>query len=99
MKYLFEYSEFSDHWRSDKDIEFMNSLEKGDYVLITCDDHGLKNNVMILTTDPEETADGFTVHAKDINGGHYKTYYDHEIVKKLTPEEAEYLIAINKYNL
>ena len=100
MKHLKLYEVYQNYKWGDKlkEIEFMNSLKKGDYVLISCEDYELKNELMILTNDPIKTADGFMVEAAD-RMMRIMPYFDYEIVKKLTPEEAEFLISVNKYNL
>lgn len=75
-------------------------LKKGDYVLVTCPDLDVDNEVVILTNDPELTNDGFVIHAKGANDYlPYHTYYDYEIVKKLTPNEVEFYSTVKKYNL
>ena len=81
------------------DIEFMNSLKKGDYVIIDSELYDLEDEVMILTSEPFMYADGFTVQAKDATNEIIEVFYDYEIVRKLTPQEAEFRITTKKYNL
>jgi len=77
------------------------ALKKGDYVIISSFDLGVINELMILDEDPQLNNDGFTVVAQNPFNQRtmLNTFYDYEIVKKLTPEEAEFQMNLKKYNL
>ena len=81
--------------------KFANTLKSGDYVLINCKDYNVNNEVMILSGEPSLHSEGFTIVAYKLGSSENtaETFYDYEIVKKLTPQEAELYIATNKYNL
>ena len=81
------------------DVINIDNIKRGDYVFISCDTYDLEEEPMEVTSNPEKTYDGFSIHARDLKGGHYETYYDYEIERKLTSKEIEYYKNIAKYNL
>lgn len=89
MKYIREYNKYKE----------VKKYRTGDYVLITCDDFNFKDELMIISEKPKLNQDGFTIDARGEEDIEDYTFYDYEIVKKLTPIEAELYKNAKKYNL
>jgi len=79
--------------------DYLN-LKKGDYLIVKTDDGRIDNEVVIITAGPVKKRKHFKSFAVELPDyvGEY-LIDDHEIVKKITPEEAKILISANKYNL
>lgn len=79
-----------------------DNINKGDYVMITCDDYNIKKEIMIVHSK-QTKRHGYTidVHKIDdtIKDGYRYTIFDYEIVKKISQEDAELYINTKKYNL
>lgn len=89
MRYIREYNKY----------EEKKKFRRGDYILVTCDDFNFKDELMRISEEPKITHDGFTIEARAEDDIEDYTFFDHEIVKKLTPREAELYKNAKKYNL
>jgi hypothetical protein len=95
MKYI-KYFET----RDEKIDSLFKSLKEGDYVIVNAPIINVHNELMKLKTDPEKSGSYyFTISALSLKDGSYQSFYEYEIVKKITPEEAEIMIDTAKYNL
>ena len=102
MKYLKTYEGHDKQYYAD--IKELHRLAKtykaGDIVIINCPDLGVNNEAMVLSKDAIKHKEGFTVHAYRLGTTDQGLeFYDYEIVKKISPREAELYRDINKYNL
>lgn len=80
-------------------INYKN-INRGDYVIVTCTDYNLQEEIMIVNSK-QQTPDGFNIRARllsDMIEDGY-TIFDHEIVEKISPKQAEIYLTAKKYNL
>ena len=76
--------------------------KKGDYVLITSDDYDFINEPMIISKNPEllgMSGTDFIIRAKMPDDIEDYSFYDYEIIRKISKKEAEMILAAKKYNI
>lgn len=100
MKYLKKFEQSYDN-----QLE-ITDLKNDDYVIVNCPDLNINNEILQLRDDPmynnfNDEGSGFTIKAGKPGSDRFdnNTFFDHEIVRKLNTEEANFLLNVNKYNL
>lgn len=88
MKYLKKFESITS--------QEIKKLKKGDYLIVKMDDDRIDNELVIFMAHGKRN-ELMSVELPDYDGEYL--IYPHEIVKKLTPEEAKIFISANKYNL
>lgn len=93
MKYIKKFEQQTE----DSDLD---NLKVGDYVLVNIPDFEVIDEARIVT-EIYKNIDGFTVTAVPIDGSKAEivVFYDYEITKILSPEEAQFYSSLKKYNI
>ena len=93
MKYIKKFEQQTE----DSDLD---NLKVGDYVLVNIPDFEGIDEARIVT-EIDKNFDGFTVTAVPIDGSEAEiaVFYDYEITKILSPEEAQFYSSLKKYNI
>lgn len=74
----------------------VKNLKKGDYLIVKMDDDRIDDELVIFISHGNKNK-LMSVELPDYEGEYL--IYPHEIVKKLTKEEAKIFTTANKYNL